>query len=405
MAAYPSANRSMFWRIVRRLVLAHRGRLFVILLALSAGAAVCAALLNLQVDAKHRISTEFRSFGANVLIVPRSVTPGASPASAGSFDYSSVYERIPKKNGADLVSKVSLLYGVVTAGPWDLHSQAADPSRATAAVMVGYQFYGSDLSEIFPATVVAQLPARTIVVGNPDCQLGERLANQLGVHLLQFVEMRTTRSTVHCYVTRISRYGGPEDNQIFIELHSAQGLLDRGGQTSLVALNVPGTPASVVHYVAALQTLVPDAEVRPVRQFTEAQGKIYTRISGLLTATVAVVLLLTALCVLAAMTNVAMERKQDVAMMKAIGGSVRRVVRIFLAEAVLLGLAGGLIGAAAGMGISMVLGKAVFGIAARPRLIVYPVSVSLTLLVAVLSSYPLRHLARVRPASIFRGEA
>ena len=46
----PSANRSMFRRILRRLLFANRGRLFVILLALSAGAAVSAALLNLQVE-------------------------------------------------------------------------------------------------------------------------------------------------------------------------------------------------------------------------------------------------------------------------------------------------------------------------------------------------------------------
>jgi len=110
------------------------------------------------------------------------------------------------------------------------------------------------------------------------------------------------------------------------------------------------------------------------------------------------------LCVMAAMTNVAMERKNDVGLMKAIGGSVRRVMRLFLAEAALLGLAGGVIGAALGIVISMGLGKAVFGVAAQPRLIVYPVSVALTVIVAVLAAYPLRRLAHIRPASVLRGE-
>src|SRR5438874_11021884 len=64
-------NRSMFWRVLRRSVFADRGRLFVILLALGAGSAITAALLNLQVDAKRRITTEFRAFGANVLITSR----------------------------------------------------------------------------------------------------------------------------------------------------------------------------------------------------------------------------------------------------------------------------------------------------------------------------------------------
>src|SRR5215468_7722745 len=68
-----STNHRMFWRIVRRLLFAHRGRLFVILLALVAGAAITAALLNLQVDAKRRLTSEFRRFGANVIVTARAV--------------------------------------------------------------------------------------------------------------------------------------------------------------------------------------------------------------------------------------------------------------------------------------------------------------------------------------------
>ena len=52
----------MFWRIVRRLFAAQRGRLLVILLALGAGAALTAALLNIQVDAKRRLTKEFRAY-------------------------------------------------------------------------------------------------------------------------------------------------------------------------------------------------------------------------------------------------------------------------------------------------------------------------------------------------------
>ena len=75
MADRRTVNRSMFWRVIRRSVFANRGRLLVILLALGAGAAVTAALLNLQIDAKRRITTEFRCFGANIIVSPRGVRP------------------------------------------------------------------------------------------------------------------------------------------------------------------------------------------------------------------------------------------------------------------------------------------------------------------------------------------
>ena len=44
MAGIRTTNRAMFWRIIRRLLSANRGRLFVMLLALGTGAAVTAAL-------------------------------------------------------------------------------------------------------------------------------------------------------------------------------------------------------------------------------------------------------------------------------------------------------------------------------------------------------------------------
>ncbi len=75
-------DRKMFWRIVRRLFAAQRGRLFVILLALGAGAAVTAALLNIRVDAASRLTKEFRTFGANVVVAPRASVNSATAASS-----------------------------------------------------------------------------------------------------------------------------------------------------------------------------------------------------------------------------------------------------------------------------------------------------------------------------------
>jgi putative ABC transport system permease protein len=79
------------------------------------------------------------------------------------------------------------------------------------------------------------------------------------------------------------------------------------------------------------------------------------------------------------------------------------VVRLFLTEATILGLVGGLIGAVIGIMASIWLGKTVFGVAAEPRWIVYPVSVILTVLTSIASAFPLRRLASIRPASVFRG--
>src|SRR5579859_4500657 len=103
-------NRAMFWRILRRLLGANRGRLFVMLLALGAGAAVTAALLNLQVDAKRRITTDFRAFGANVLITPHEASNG--PGGSKSFDQS-VLRQIAENSSSNGVQVAGFLYAVI----------------------------------------------------------------------------------------------------------------------------------------------------------------------------------------------------------------------------------------------------------------------------------------------------
>src|SRR5882762_10888875 len=104
-----AANRAMFWRIIRRLFGANPGRLFVMLLALGAGAAVTAALLNLQVDAKRRLTTEFRAFGPNVLILPK----GSSAASSETLPESTI-RLVPVDLPSGRVTVSSTLYMVAS---------------------------------------------------------------------------------------------------------------------------------------------------------------------------------------------------------------------------------------------------------------------------------------------------
>src|SRR5436190_20708095 len=115
----PSANRSMFRRILRRLLFANRGRLFVILLALSAGAAVSAALLNLQVDAKRRLTAQFRPFGPNVLVAP------AGTNSAETLD-EKISRQILVPSDAGKVRAATSLYTVAeVSSKYSTHPEAA----------------------------------------------------------------------------------------------------------------------------------------------------------------------------------------------------------------------------------------------------------------------------------------
>lgn len=399
MPDFRATNRAMFWRVIRRLLSANRGRLFVMLLALGAGAAVTAALLNLQVDAKRRLTTEFRAFGANVVIAPRNSATAVGPSTLSE----SLLDNLPIQENGQPVPRAAFLYATAQVTAYTDEGTNRRQLGSGPAVIAGFRFVAKDLGQVVPYQLIEG--RNEVVIDEDTCEVGEKVATQFHLHVGRALELKAGKGEDNCVVSQTRSFGGTEDSQIFLSMQAAQRLTGLFQQVSLIQVSVPGTPKQVEDWIASVQRQFPDVDVRGVRQFTEGEAKIYNRISGLLTATVGIVLLLTGLCVMAAMTNVAMERRMDVGLMKAIGGATRRVLRLFLTEAVLLGLAGGMIGAAVGIFLSIGLGKAVFGVAAQPRLIVYPVAVGLTILVAILSAFPLRRLAGIRPASVFRGEA
>jgi putative ABC transport system permease protein len=380
---------SMFWRIERRLLTTNYGRLFVILLALGTGAAVTSALLNLQMDAKKRLTTEFRALGANVIVTSR---PANDENAGGATLDESLLAQLPAEYEGKPVPAVGFLYLIGEVAK-------ADQTRFEPAVIAGTG--GRGLTEIRPGRRVEY----TVNLENDAeaCEIGAKAAAQFKVHAGDSLRLRNRGRTASCKVFAVVATGGPEDAQVFTKLKTAQALGDLEGRLSLIQLSVTATPDSVKSFISLLNQRLPNASVKGIKQFAEAESRIYNRISGILSLTVLLVLFLTFLCVMAGMSNVAVERKNDVGLMKAIGGSVLQVVRLFLTESILLGMVAGLFGSAIGMVASMWLGKTVFGVAAEPRWIVYPVSVALTVITSIASAFPLRRLASIRPASVFRG--
>src|SRR4029077_7613177 len=117
MADFP-----MFWRIVRRLITANYGRLFVILLALGAGAAITSALLNLQINAKRRLTMEFRALGANVIVAPRD----ANANSGGGTLEQNLVSELQTENSGKPVPAVAFLYVIgEVAKAGEIHHEAA----------------------------------------------------------------------------------------------------------------------------------------------------------------------------------------------------------------------------------------------------------------------------------------
>ena len=64
----------MFFRILKKSLAARKGKVIICMIAIIMGASIPSAMLNVSLDINEKIGAEFRKFGANLLVVPKSDT-------------------------------------------------------------------------------------------------------------------------------------------------------------------------------------------------------------------------------------------------------------------------------------------------------------------------------------------
>ena len=372
----------MFLRILWKLLGASRGRLAVALIALTSGAAVCSALLNVNLDAERKLTQEFRTLGANVVIAPPDAGNDAALADAAVLD------RIAALHVPQIVAATPYLYVAANSG-------------TQPVILAGTWFDQVAKMNSWWKLEGGWVSSRD---DHEHCLVGFTAARQLGLAPGSSVQLRSGDRDISLAVAGIVTTGGAEDNQILTDLDSAQSLAGLSGRVSLVQVSVSGTPAEIEGVTRKLADNLPGLDVRAVRQIAAAEGTILGRIRGLIFWTIALILVLSMLGVLASMAALAMERRRDVGLMKALGGTVQRIMRLFLVEAATLGAVGGVLGFLFGVVLARWMGERIFGVAISPRLEVFPITIALTIGVALAGAFPLRLLGRVRPAEILRGE-
>jgi len=209
---------------------------------------------------------------------------------------------------------------------------------------------------------------------------------------------------LRCRISGILSTGGAEDDQVFVPLAGLQEAAGLDRKQSVVELLVPGDAAAVTRTVTRLAGALSRARVSPVRAIVESQGKVLGTIRWLLLALTTLILVIVALCVMATMTAIVLERKKDVAVMKALGATDQLILRLFLCEGAGMGITGGVLGFALGLVLARELGLKLFGVVIHPAWWTLPLISLGSMTLAILATvFPVRMAAGVQPATTLKG--
>lgn len=378
-----STHTSMFLRMLVRAALLRPGRAASALLAVVVAAAVATALMNLYVDAQAKLRSEFRRYGANIVVVGKDGT--SLPAETTRKIESVLAGRGLAVPFAYVVARTAGGQSVVVAGTDLERVQKLDRWWKITPVMC-VCLESPDSSRQPPKE--ALIGTRAVSLLTPKLEPFELI---FGGHKIQLKPSASLQT------------GAAEDSRVYLPM--AQFFAWSGLQPSTVEVAANGSSEDVKAIIRQLADLLPTADVRPIRQVVEGEARVLGKTRATLYAAAVLIILTAALCVLATLTGWVFDRRRDFAIMKALGASERLVGGFFAAEAAALGAVGAVLGFILGIGIAAWIGRANFNAPVVPRLSVLPFVLAGSMAVALLSAIlPMALLRRVQPAVILKGE-
>ena len=401
------ARSSMFWRLWWRALSVKRSQAALALGSLMVGAAITSMLLSLYGDVRRKMTEDFRSYGANVVIAP------ASTGSDGGANNNKMVEESALKPLAQFVrespgtSLVPVLYGVVRVSPDPANPRLPEFTNVVAA---GTDF--GKLQRLNPGwreegeAFSGELPPGECAVGSSlAARLHLRQGDSLQLHRLAEADSGNAARSTSYRIAAVLTTGASEDDQVFLPLADLQAFLGMAGKVTLVELSIPGETRDVERDVHRLAGLLPGLEVRPIRQIVYSEGKVLGTIRWLLLSLTVLILVIIALCVMATMTAIVMERRKDIGVMKALGAADALLMRLFMTEGAGLGLVGGILGYTVGALLARSLAMRLFGVTLSLSMWTLPMVCGLTIALAMLAAQvPVRIMRAIQPTVVLKGE-
>lgn len=418
----------MFVRLLIKSLAWRRSRKALAVLAVWIGISLVVGLLALSLDVGDKMNRELRSFGANIKLTPATAS---IPVNVGGYKLAATVEpAYLEETNLDKLQQIFWANNVLGVVP-RLWVKGRANGRDISLLGLRFERHG----EAWTKNSAPQFYSHWQVSGSwpvatNECLIGSDTAKTLRVGPGATIQIAVADGSLALRIVGVVNTGEAEDAAIIIPLPILQKLANLPARISEAQINALTTPENRLaekyrldpkwltpteyerwfctpypgSVAADIQKAVPGSVARVVRRVSETQGAVLSRIKGLVGLLGFLAAVASTLSVMGVLTSAVLERRTEVALLQSIGAHGENVLRLFLAEAALLGLAGGTLAAGTGSLLGRWLVQSVFGSSADfhyALLIFAPLLGLLTALAA--SALPTLHTLRQNTAEVLHG--
>lgn len=398
-------KRQMYFKMVISSLIRRRARMIVALMAIAIGATIMSGLITIYYDIPRQLGKEFRSYGANFVILPS----GEKKISEEEFE--NIKKFLPKGK-------------VVGVAPYRYETTKINQQP--------YILAGTNMQEAKNNSPFWYIEGKWIKGDNKeDVMIGKEIAKKLNLTIGDVFKIEGPKAgakivaskqsdsaeeskkkdlSINFYskklkVAGIVTTGGAEESFIFLPMNMLNEILEDETKIDGLECSIESDTNDLEKLANDLKNSIKDISARPVKRVTQSQDIVLGKLQALVLIVDIIVLILTMISVGTTMMAVVAERRKEIGLKKALGATDKEIKREFLGEGLALGFIGGLLGVILGFIFAQEVSLSVFGRAIDFQWLFMPITIIVSMIVTAFSCiYPVNSAVKIDPALVLRGE-
>lgn len=391
------------YRIVLKDIVRRKKRVLFAALGVAIGTMTVVGVLTIALAGQSKIYNELEKYGPNLAVMPAisNVDTHLGDLSLGTLAVGENYipeEKLPQiRQIADGEIKAAL--GITDQG--NIATIAPKLYINTAVKGTSMMVVGMVPEEESKIKTWWKIEQGKYLEGTDQALVGAVAAKLLTLNTGDTVELNGSAVTV---TGILEETGSNDDYQIFVPLETLQKAFGKEGLISSIDIRALCNACPVEVIANAINQNITGVRAIAVKQVAEAEMGVMERMNRFMLALGGITLAVGLFGVVNTMMSSVNERIKDIGIMRAVGASRNQIMRVFIYEAVIIGIVGGIFGYVAGTLLAYVIGPIIFAGTNINFVLKYlPLSLVLAILVAVIATlYPAFRATRIRVADSFR---